>query len=324
MESFNNSTGLNSSYENHVNCSGVSSLLTKYFLPVAYAVDCGFAVTGNILAIFVYTFRMRPWKSNTVIMFNLAMADVLYVSSLPFFVYYYALDQGWTLGEFLCKFLRLMFHLNMYGGIMCLTCISVFRYIAVTRPMLRQRIRKKKWAIVACVIVWMIVLTELLPILHVFTVEYKNNMVICYDYASTPDIEKAITYSWVLNILGFLLPMVIVFTCYVSIARILTLGPCASHSRKIRARRLTIIILFMFIFCFMPYHIMRSVRLYSRTAVTSCQTEEAINAVYIVTRPLAGLSPCFNLIFYVLAGDNFQQALINLFKCQKGGPTSVG
>lgn len=55
--------------------------------------------------------RTRPnlSKSN-IYMLNLAIADLLYVMSLPLLIYNYASHDYWPFGEFACKMVRFQFY----------------------------------------------------------------------------------------------------------------------------------------------------------------------------------------------------------------------
>lgn len=48
------------------------------------------------------------------------------------------------------------------------------------------------------------------------------------------------------------------------------------------ARRLTILLLLVFYICFLPFHILRVIRIESRLLSISCSTEHQIHEAYIV------------------------------------------
>ncbi|XP_060923289.1 2-oxoglutarate receptor 1-like [Limanda limanda] len=244
------------------NCTFLDEQLKRYFLPVTYSVIFIVGLVGNVTSIGVYLTKLRPWKSSSIIMVNLALTDLLYVLSMPFLVYYYSHGDSWPFGDIMCRFVRFGFHFNLYGSILFLTCHAVFRYVVVTRPLRAAQVQQTCWGIVACSFVWIVTATEVTPMLWIIKSEKHDNKTFCMDFASvigqSPNLRW---YSWLLTTLGFLLPLVVVFICYIGIARKLAEGPGASTSSRMRASRVTVLILVVFAVCFLPYHILRVLRI---------------------------------------------------------------
>lgn len=305
--------------ETEINCTNVDSLTMNYYLPVMYTLIFIVGLVGNLLSIFVYLVKLRPWKSSSIIMVNLAVTDLLYVLSLPFLVYYYSKADSWTLGNFMCRFVRFCFHLNLYGSILFLTCLAVFRYVVVKHPLRTAQVQQKRWGILACALVWVITATEVIPMLTMITMVESNNKAYCLDFASN-DPNVTWWYGWLLTALGFLLPLVVVCVCYGGIVKELSKGPHKQNPQRIRARRLTVVILAVFVVCFLPYHVLRVLRIDTRRRPdTPCMLARGVHAAYIISRPLAGLNTFFNLALYTLAGGRFKEAFLSIFQinCQK-------
>uniref|UniRef100_A0A672LB27 Oxoglutarate receptor 1 n=1 Tax=Sinocyclocheilus grahami TaxID=75366 RepID=A0A672LB27_SINGR len=146
-----------------------------YYLPVMYSIISLVGLMGNLLAIVIYLAKLRPWKSSSIIMVNLAVADLLYALSLPVLVQFY-ITRNWTFGEFMCRCIRFCFYYNLYGSILFLTCLSLFRYIAVVYPLKAAEIRRKIWGTLACLAVWAVSLVEIGPMLGMITVQQKDNL----------------------------------------------------------------------------------------------------------------------------------------------------
>ncbi|XP_030008108.1 2-oxoglutarate receptor 1-like [Sphaeramia orbicularis] len=299
------------------NCTNVDELMKRYYLPVCYGIIFVGGLVGNTTGLFIYVTKLRPWQSSSIIMINLALTDLLYVLSMPFFVYYYNNGDSWALGEFMCRFVRFGFHFNLYGSILFLTCIAVFRYVVVVRPLWAVQVQQKCWGIVACTVVWIIAAAEITPMLIVIDMKEQDNQTYCLDFASTIDVNDVRLYSWLLTLFGFLLPLVVVFMCYIGIVRQLANGPITSSSCRKRARRVTVLILVVFVVCFMPYHILRALRIETRNmSHLSCTVEDIVHAAYIISRPVAGFNTFFNLALYTLSGDKFRRAFISTFCCK--------
>ncbi|XDV14478.1 hypothetical protein PO909_014720 [Leuciscus waleckii] len=245
-------------------------------------------VVGNITALLVYALKVRPWKSSTIIMVNLVITDLLFMVSLPFLIYYYVLNDTWTLGVVMCRFTRFMFHFNLYGSILFLTCLAIFRYVAIVHPFPMLSIKQKRWGVLACVLVWVVTMGELIPIFNVFDTVPTDNKTYCLDFASNN--EKIMwSYSWALTILGYFIPLVVVCLCYCK--------------KRVKARRLIVLILTCFIVIYTKL-----------TPETDCMLDRGVHAVYIFSRPIAVINIIFNLPLYTLSGD-FKRAFMDLFKC---------
>ncbi|XP_054480094.1 2-oxoglutarate receptor 1-like [Anoplopoma fimbria] len=295
------------------NCTDVNELMTRYYLPVSYAIIFIVGLVGNVTSISIYVTKLRPWRSSSIIMVNLALTDLLYVLSLPFLVYYYSTGE-WSLGDFMCRFVRFGFHFNLYGSILFLTCLAVFRYVVVIEPLRAAQVQQKFWGIIACSAVWFIAAAEIAPMLTLISQKVHDNKTSCLDFASSEHVDEVRLLGWLLTALGFLLPLLVVSLCYIGIVKQLARGPSTSSPCRVRARRVTVLILVVFVVCFLPYHVLRMLRIEIRkNDEMSCMVKRIVHAAYIVSRPLAGLNTVFNLVLYTLSGDKFKRAFLSSF-----------
>ncbi|XP_034033618.1 2-oxoglutarate receptor 1-like [Thalassophryne amazonica] len=300
---------------NSYNCTHVDQLMARYYLPVCYSIIFIVGLVGNITSISIYLTKLRPWKSSGIIMVNLALTDLLYILSMPFLIFYYSNGDSWTLGKFMCLFVRFWFHFHLYGSVLFLTCLAVFRFVVVIKPLSAAQMEHKVWGISACVAVWVIAAAEITPMLTMINLEKYNNKTYCIDFASTVKYADDVWwYNLLLTVLGFLLPLVVVFICYIRLVKHLLKGPYTSSPYRIRARRVIVLILVVFVLCFLPYHILRALRIEMRRSLdTPCMLERVVHTAYIISRPLAGFNIFFNLALYTLSGDNFRRAFLSIF-----------
>ncbi|XP_072235632.1 2-oxoglutarate receptor 1-like [Leuresthes tenuis] len=292
---------------NNSSCPDVDRL-KLYYLPISYSLIFIVGLVGNITSISIYLTKLRPLKSSNIIMINLALTDLLYVLTMPFLVYYYHRDS-WTLGDFMCRFVRFGFHFHLYGSILFLTCHAVFRYVVVSQPLRSAQVQQRVWGIAACSSVWAITAAVTTPMFAFFSLHNETH---CLDFAST-DPAKLRVYSWILAAFGFLLPLVVVFICYIGIMKQLTRGPNSTSPCRMRARRVVVLILVVFVICFLPYHILRVLRIETQIADTTPCTKRIVHAAYIISRPLAGINTFFNLALYTLSGNKFRRAFLSIF-----------
>lgn len=296
------------------NCTNVDGLMKRYYLPVAYTIIFVVGLVGNLTSLGIYLTKLRPLNSSSIIMVNLALTDLLYVLTMPFLVYYYSNGDTWTLGDVMCRFVRFGFYVNLYGSILSLTCLAVFRYVVVTKPLLAARVQQRVWGVIACSVVWIFAIAEITPMLTMISSVKQDDKTYCLDFASTIQVDRVRCYSLILTVVGFLVPLIVVFVCCLCIVKKLANGPNNSCPRRKKARHVTVLILVVFVLCFLPYHILRVLRIETRMMKdVPCMTSHAVHAAYIISRPLAGFNTFFNLAFYTLSGDKFKKAFVSTF-----------
>lgn len=111
-------------YGNINNISNTSCTYKEDFkrilLPVVYTIVFLLGLPLNAVVI-LKIWRTRPNLSkNNIYMLNLAIADFLYVMSLPLLVYNYGSHDYWPFGEFTCKLVRFQFYrsdIHLYNSI---------------------------------------------------------------------------------------------------------------------------------------------------------------------------------------------------------------
>lgn len=82
----------------------------RILLPTVYTLVFLLGLPLNA-AVILKIWRTRPKLSKSnVYMLNLAIADFLYVMSLPLLIYNYGSHDHWPFGEFTCKLVRFQFY----------------------------------------------------------------------------------------------------------------------------------------------------------------------------------------------------------------------
>ncbi|XP_061485343.1 2-oxoglutarate receptor 1-like, partial [Rhineura floridana] len=296
------------------NCTDEGASFQDIYIPLIYSVLFLVCFPGNIIVISVYIFKMRPWKTSTIIMLNLAVTDLLYMSCLPFLIHYYVNGENWVFGDFMCKLIRYNFYFNTYSSIFFLTCFSLFRFIVIVYPMSCFSVQKRRWAVVTSAAVWVVSLLAVSPMMYLITTKQSSNRLICQDLTSSEDLISVRWFNWLLTILAFFLPLGTVTLCYVVIIYTLARGPHTGTTFKQKARKLAIVLLAVFYVCFLPFHIFRGVHIELKLHPVNCSVMKQVRDILTVTKSLASLNTFGNLILYVVLGDNFQQAILSICK----------
>lgn len=93
--------------------------------------------------------------ATNIYIFNLALADALATSTLPFQSAKYLMST-WPFGEPLCKVVIAIDYYNMFTSIFTLTMMSVDRYIAVCHPVRALDFRTPAKAKLINVCIWIL------------------------------------------------------------------------------------------------------------------------------------------------------------------------
>ncbi|XP_063807288.1 P2Y purinoceptor 2 [Pseudophryne corroboree] len=287
----------------------------KYvLLPVSYGIVFCVGIILNVLSLYIFLFRVKPWNASTTYMFNLAISDMMYVISLPLLVYYYSKGDDWPFGEALCKIVKFLFYTNMYCSILFLLCISIHRFLGICYPMKSLGWLKVRNARIVSVIVWIVVIAFQSPILYFVTISANGDTTICHDTSSVDLFDNFVIYSTVNLVLLFCVPFVTIIICYVLMTRAL-LQPAAASSDTTNSKRksikMIIIVMSVFIICFLPFHVNRTLYYYFRKLDLDCSVLNAINVAYKAMRPLACANSCLDPILYFLAGQSVRRNIIS-------------
>ncbi|KAK9980170.1 hypothetical protein ABG768_013553 [Culter alburnus] len=224
----------------------------KLFERVAYipVFIVGFSLNVTALCIFC---RIKRWTDTHIYMLNLLFADFLAILILPFKI----LEVFCPITpSFLCTFLLCTQFSNMYCSIFIITAISFHRFIAVRFPFLAKALLSKSRmiAITKCIIIWVIIAVICSCNYQEFLPDMLER---CYD--RKVEIKLKIPFLVVLEILGYLIPLVIQIFCSTQTIYILirSLRHVEGRDRVERKNTAAIITanMFTFIVCFTPVHI---------------------------------------------------------------------
>jgi len=148
-------------------CSDLQEPYINVFLiPIMYVLICLLGTMGNSLVLFtVARSRVRPRRVADSYIASLALADLVFVISLPLWAVYAWRGYDWPFGAVLCKLSSFAVSLNMYASVFCLTCLSFDRYVAVVHavPAAAALLRSRSAAQLSLALVWVLALLVSLP-----------------------------------------------------------------------------------------------------------------------------------------------------------------
>lgn len=285
-------------------------------VPSVYTLVFIVALPLNVMAVIIFLFKMKVRKPAVVYMLNLATADVLFVSVLPFNVIYRFSGNDWFFGPGMCRFVTAAFYCNMYCSILLMTSISVDRFLAVVYPMhsLSWRTTTRAWLV--CSFIWIVSIASVVPLFLSEQTKHITSLDIttCHDVLDLKDLKSFYLYYFSTFILVFFFfPLIITTISYVIIIRSLSSSGLENSCKKTRALVLAIIVLCVFILCFGPTNCIFLIHyLYFHHGAN-----ESLYFAYILCACISSISCCLDPLIYYYASTQCQRYLCSLVCCKK-------
>ncbi|XP_058600949.1 LOW QUALITY PROTEIN: cysteinyl leukotriene receptor 2 [Onychostoma macrolepis] len=288
---------MNPHSSNFSKCSISDFKSTVY--PIAYLFIFSLGLVGNLISLFFFvssSFRRKAsFSPVNILMLNLLLSDLMMVCSLPFRATYYLMDY-WAFGDITCRIMSYVFYINMYGSIYFLTVLSMVRFVAIVKPFtyVRWQSSRRAWAL--CIVIWLIVSVASIPLLKAGTY-VDSNQTKCLDLRPS-QVGTIIMLNRVVLFLGFVMPFMVISVCYIFAALyLLKLKKTRQNQRSQfnhkKSCSLVIIVLLIFLTCFMPYHVVRTLFLEAEMDIhnngydESCHYIESLRKAAVITHCLA-------------------------------------
>uniref|UniRef100_A0A4X1VXE8 C-C motif chemokine receptor 6 n=2 Tax=Sus scrofa TaxID=9823 RepID=A0A4X1VXE8_PIG len=260
-------------------------------------------------------FYKKAKSMTDVYLLNMAVADILFVLTLPFWAVHHATGE-WIFSNAMCKLARGIYAVNFNCGMLLLTCISLDRYIAIVQATKSFRLRSRTLAHhkAICLAVWTM---SILISSSTFTFNQKYKLQgsdVCeprYHSVAEPLRWKLLVLGLQL-LFGFFIPLVFMIFCYMFIVKTLVQ---AQNSKRHKAIRVILAVVLVFLACQIPHNMVLLV-----TAVNlgrtdrSCGSERALGYARNITEVLAFLHCCLNPVLYAFIGQKFRSYFLKIMK----------
>lgn len=310
-----NLTSTNGSFHHNMTNSCEHTSTPEYqkkVIPAFYSLIFLFGFLGNMLVVCVlYHSSGRRTVANTYLI-NLAMSDLLFLTSLPFWAVYYSLDYNWVFGEIMCKLCGGLITINVYASIFFITCMSVDRYHAIVYPLHSQSSRSIKQARCVCGFIWVVAALTTLPTVVFRDIHpLNNNITACVIFYPNSYWHTGLTLAK--NTLGFFLPFVVIATCYSRIAVHLLATPNhleLDSGRLVHVLHLVVAVVLAFFFCWFPFHVLAFLETLGQLGVRiDCWVQESIDKLLPYFICLGFSNSAINPFLYCFVGNHFREKL---------------
>ncbi|XP_077141490.1 type-2 angiotensin II receptor [Ranitomeya variabilis] len=287
-------------------------------LPAFYSFVFIFGFIGNSLVISVLCLEGDLKTVASIYILNLAIADLLFLMTLPFWATYYACGLNWMFGAVMCKISSSLLTLNIFASIFFISCMSVDRYMAIVYPLRSQR-RTLNQAILVAFIIWALAIMSTLPTFYFRNTYYIKSLGV---HACIMDFPTEEYSSWCVAmallkiILGFCFPITIILTCYFMIGLHLKKTNGSILNKKTRDRVLKIVtaIVVCFLICWMPFHVLTFLDVLTRMEIINdCRIKTFVEAAMPLSICLGFSNSCINPLLYCFVGNQFRENFRNVF-----------
>lgn len=297
-----------------------------YSMCVLYTFIFIVGLAANALVLWVNIRAQRdstPRHETHTYIAHLAVADLCVCATLPVWVSSLAQHGHWPFGEVACKLTHLLFSVNLFGSIFFLACMSVDRYLSVTRRRNdAEGARRKFIRRGVCVGVWLLALVASLPdtyFLQTVKATHGDTMLCRPVYPEEHPREWMVGVQLSFILLGFVLPFPIIAVFYILLAGAFTVSHSSSSTTVEQERRVSrrVILAYIVVFlgCWGPYHgVLLADSLSQLNLVPlTCRLENVIYVALHLTQCLSLLHCCFNPILYNFINRNYRYDLMKAF-----------
>ncbi|KAG7270428.1 hypothetical protein CRUP_035407 [Coryphaenoides rupestris] len=300
-------------------------------VPVVYSFNFVIGVVGNSMVVTVIYRYMKLKTVANVFVVNLAISDLTFLITLPMWATFTATGYHWPFGSFLCKASGGLVIFNLYTSIFFLTALSVDRYLAIVHPVRSRRYRTVGYARITCVLVWLFAFALSVPNALMRDLHSIDNKTVCGTLHNVQHTvrEKQLLLALGLmkSLLGFLVPFLVIITCYCLIGRALL---STRHIQKsVRSRedevlRMLAAAVLAFFLCWAPHQVFHFLQLLHQLKVlVDCSILDIIDTAMPFTICMAYFNSCVNPIVYGFVGVNFRRHLLRLLCCSPRGVTGT-
>ncbi|NXM88131.1 AGTR2 protein, partial [Oenanthe oenanthe] len=300
-------------------CPLTSSDYQFSLIPALFSAVFVLGLVGNSVVVVVLCRHTGPKTVANIYIFNLAVADLLCLATLPFWATYYAQGYNWLFGSLMCKISSSVLCLNMFASIFFITCMSVDRYHAIVHPIHSQR-RTPKQAYFVALVVWGLACLSSLPTFYFRDTHYiesleVNACIMAFPYESYA--KWSVATAFLKNTLGFFIPLAVITTCYIWIRRHLLKARQFGKSRQKRDKVLKLVaaVVVAFLISWLPFHVLTFLNaLAHMDIIDSCEVMGLIDTALPFGICMAFANSCTNPLLYCFIGNQFQEKLHRLFK----------
>ncbi|NWI58312.1 CCR2 protein, partial [Calyptomena viridis] len=280
-------------------------------LPPLYSLVVIFGLIGNMLVVLILVKYKRLKSMTDIYLLNLAISDLLFVFSLPFWAYYAVHD--WIFGEALCRMLSGVYLLGFYSGIFFIILLTLDRYLAIVHAVFALKARTVTYGILTSAVTWAVAVFASVPGVVFHKTQKETSRYTCSaHFPIDSEINWKYSYILMMNILGLIVPMLIMIFSY---SRILKILLRSKNEKKQKAVKLIFVIMIFYFIFWTPFHISTFLHTFQNSLFSlNCDTKGQLEKAIQVTETISMIHCCINPVIYAFVGEKFRKYLYAFFQ----------
>ncbi|NWI96208.1 CCR8 protein, partial [Pitta sordida] len=279
--------------------------------PVLYSLLFVAGLVGNGLVLWVLTDFRKINTMTDVYLLNLTISDLLFVFSLPFLIQYSRVRQ-WTFGNAMCKIISSSYFIGFYSSVFFITIMSIDRYLAIVQSVYALQIRTAAHGVVTSLVLWVIAVLASMPDLIFFQEVHVGNQLMCIPHYPDNNHHWKTLSNFLVNILGWLIPIAVLIFCYYSILK--KLQKCQTQN-KYKAIKLIFVVVIVFFLFWTPINIVLFLdSLRNMYIFDDCKTNQRLDLAIELAETLSFVHCCLNPVIYVFVGEKFKKHVHEVFR----------
>ncbi|XP_062862798.1 B2 bradykinin receptor-like [Trichomycterus rosablanca] len=286
--------------------------------PAYMSIICVLGAFSNAFVLVVFCIQRGHCSVADVYLGNLAAADLLMMCCLPFWVITVIHKFNWSFGEPMCQVVNLIIGMNYYCSVLFLSLVSLDRYLVLARPMTMGRRKGTSHAKAVCVAIWLAGFLLSLPALLFRSVRFFPDLEVEACYLDYPHDGWRLRYNMTVNLVGFLIPVPLVTYCSYHIIIILSdkqVRRCSALKAEMKAAFLVLVVLSVFILCWLPFQIVMLLdTLYYFNVISGCLWVHGLDIGIQLSTYLGYSNSSLNPFLYVIVGKQFRQRAKGVFE----------
>ncbi|XP_004444097.2 PREDICTED: hydroxycarboxylic acid receptor 2 [Ceratotherium simum simum] len=285
------------------NCCVFQDDFTTNVLPPVLGLEFVFGLLGNGLALWIFCFHLKSWKSSRIFLFNLAVADLLLILCLPFVMDNYVRKWDWRFGDIPCRIILFMMAMNRQGSIIFLTVVAVDRYFRVVHPHhALNKISNRTAGVISCLL-WGVTISLTVHLLGKERSLRHHNTKLCSGFS----ICHSVGWHDAMFLLEFFLPLGIILFCSARIIWSLRQRQMDRHAKIKRATNFIVVVAIVFVICFLPSVAVR-IRILSLVhtmGTKNCDIYRSVDLAFFTTLSITYMNSMLDPLVYYFSSPSF-------------------
>ncbi|CAL8299326.1 unnamed protein product [Merluccius merluccius] len=316
---------LNHTTNNIMYCNQTQQTLVANVLPPILILEMIVGLPGSVVALWIFCFRLKTWRPNTLFLFNLLLADFFLLVSVPFRIDNFLRGDTWAFGALWCKVNLFMLAVNRSASIVFMTTIAVDRYLKVVHRNHRVNRMTLIQAGKLAVLIWVVVLALRIPLLSQNLLQQDGKVFLCRSFNAYKNLKPGMILHYVVYALEFFLPLLMLIFCAARITCFLHQRQMDKERKVRRAVHTVSAIVGVFIVCFAPALTMGLVALYMQHYWKEhCVTYNVMTHLFSLSISLTYLNSTLDPILYCISSSMYRKALKSLINNSVGADLPCG